>query len=86
MKTFYAVAVSMVAGFGLGVVAIQTLHAQAKPKAYLVSESEILDPAALAVSCRVIDTALLGRRSQEGRSHRAVIAAIGDPSHPQLAI
>jgi uncharacterized protein (DUF1330 family) len=48
MKTFYTVAVSVVAGFGLGVVAIQTLHAQAKPKAYLVSESEILDLAALA--------------------------------------
>ena len=41
MKTFYTVAVSMVAGFGLGVVAIQTLHAQAKPPVYVVTEIDV---------------------------------------------
>ena len=47
MKTRYAVALSMVAGVALGAAAIQGLHAQAKPKAYLVTESEILDRTAL---------------------------------------
>ena len=48
MKTCYSVTLAMIAGVGIGAAAVLTLHAQAKPKAYLVSESEILDPAALA--------------------------------------
>jgi uncharacterized protein (DUF1330 family) len=48
MKTWYTVALSMVAGAALGGAAIQGLHAQAKPKAYIVTESELLDAAALA--------------------------------------
>jgi uncharacterized protein (DUF1330 family) len=47
MKTRYTVALSMVAGAALGAAAIQGLHAQAKPKAYLITESEVLDRAAL---------------------------------------
>ena len=38
MKTKYTVALSMLAGVGLGAVAVQGLHAQAKPPAYLVIE------------------------------------------------
>jgi uncharacterized protein (DUF1330 family) len=37
----------MIAGAAVGAAAIQGLHAQAKPKAFLVTESEILDHAAL---------------------------------------
>jgi uncharacterized protein (DUF1330 family) len=47
MKTRYTVVLSMIAGAAVGAGAIQGLHAQAKPKAYLVTESEILDRAAL---------------------------------------
>ena len=47
MKTRYTVALSMIAGAAVGAAAIQGLHAQAKPKAYLVTESEILDRPAL---------------------------------------
>jgi hypothetical protein len=42
MKTRYTVALSVVAGAALGAAAVQGLHAQAKPKAYTVSESETL--------------------------------------------
>ena len=48
MKTYFTVALAMVAGFGLGAVAVQGVHAQAKPKAYTVSEIETLDAAAQA--------------------------------------
>jgi uncharacterized protein (DUF1330 family) len=42
MKTYYTVAaVSMLAGFGLGVLAIQTLHAQGKPPVYVVTEIDV---------------------------------------------
>lgn len=46
MKTHYTVAVSVFAGAALGAAAIQGLHAQAKPPAYVVTEVEIIDEAA----------------------------------------
>ena len=41
MKTRYTVAFAMLAGFGLGVVAVQGLHAQAKPPVYYISEIDV---------------------------------------------
>jgi uncharacterized protein (DUF1330 family) len=46
MKTHYTIALAMLAGFGLGTVAVQGLHAQAKAPVYQVTEIEILDPEA----------------------------------------
>jgi uncharacterized protein (DUF1330 family) len=46
MRTCYTVALSMIAGAALGGAAIQGLHAQAKPPAYIITETEILDQAA----------------------------------------
>jgi uncharacterized protein (DUF1330 family) len=43
MKTHYTIALAMLAGFGLGTVAVEGLHAQAKPPVYQVTEIEILD-------------------------------------------
>ena len=48
MNTKYKFVVAVVAGAALGAAAVQGLHAQAKPKAYIVTESEVLDAAALA--------------------------------------
>jgi hypothetical protein len=47
MHTKSKMVLTLVAGVPLGAAAVQGLHAEAKPKAYLVSESEILDRAAL---------------------------------------
>jgi uncharacterized protein (DUF1330 family) len=41
MKIQYAVALSLVTGIAVGAVAIERLHAQAKPPVYLVTEIEI---------------------------------------------
>ena len=46
MKTQHAVALAMLAGFGLGTVAVEGLHAQAKPPVYSVAEIDIADQAA----------------------------------------
>ena len=43
MKTQYAVALALLAGFGLGAVAVQGLHAEAKPPAYYISEIVVRD-------------------------------------------
>ena len=48
MKTRYTVTLAMVAGFGLGAVAVQGLHAQANPPVYSVAEIDIADQAAYA--------------------------------------
>src|ERR1700758_5540592 len=44
MKTQYTVALAMVAGFGLGAVAVQGLHAQAKAPVYYVSIIDVTNP------------------------------------------
>jgi uncharacterized protein (DUF1330 family) len=41
MKTCYTVTLAMLAGFGLGAVAVQGLHAQAKPPIYYVAEIDV---------------------------------------------
>jgi hypothetical protein len=57
MKTRYAVALSVVAGAALGAAAVQGLHAQAKPKAYTVSEVETINPAALGAFVSALEDA-----------------------------
>jgi uncharacterized protein (DUF1330 family) len=46
MKTYYTVALSMLAGAALGAVAIQGLQAQGKPTVYLVTEIDVTNPEA----------------------------------------
>ena len=46
MKTRYTVALSMIAGVALGGAAIHGLHAQAKPPAYVITHTEIINQAA----------------------------------------
>jgi hypothetical protein len=43
MKTLCAAAFALLAGFGLGAVAVQGLHAEAKPPAYYISEIVVRD-------------------------------------------
>jgi uncharacterized protein (DUF1330 family) len=48
MKTHVAVGVAMLAGFGIGAVAVEGIHAQVKPPAYVISEIELTNPEAYA--------------------------------------
>ena len=41
MKTKYAVPLAVIVGFGLGAVAIEGLHAQAKPPVYTITEVDV---------------------------------------------
>jgi len=43
MKTHHAVAIAMFAGIAIGGVAVQVLHAQAKPRAYVVIEMDVMN-------------------------------------------
>ena len=44
MKNKYWVPVAILAGIGIGAAAVQTLHAQAKPPVYVVSEIDVTNP------------------------------------------
>src|SRR5882762_8701084 len=48
MNTHYTMTLAMLAGFGLGAVAVQGLHAQAKPPVYQVVEIDVLNQEAYA--------------------------------------
>ena len=77
MNTKFKFALAVVAGAALGAAAVQGLHAQAKPKAYLVSESEILDAAAAAAYSPAVQAA---QRAAGGRSFRTtgkIVANVG---------
>jgi uncharacterized protein (DUF1330 family) len=67
MKTRYTVALSLLAGAALGAAAIHGLHAQDKPKAYVVSEIEPLDPATEAGFSALVQ---LAQKVAGGRSFR----------------
>jgi hypothetical protein len=43
MRTLYAVALALLAGFGHGAIAVQGLRAEAKPPAYYISEIVVRD-------------------------------------------
>jgi uncharacterized protein (DUF1330 family) len=44
MKPHCTIALAMLAGFGLGVVAVQSLHAQAKPPIYMIADNDVTNP------------------------------------------
>jgi uncharacterized protein (DUF1330 family) len=80
MNTKYKMVLAVVAGAALGAAAVQGLHAQAKPKAYLISETEALDAAAIAAYGPLIRPAIDaagGRRLNVPGGK--TIAFVGDP-------
>ena len=43
MKTLHVVALASIVSFGVGAIAVQGLHAQAKPPAYYIAEVDVSD-------------------------------------------
>jgi uncharacterized protein (DUF1330 family) len=80
MNTTSKIVLAVVAGVVLGAAAVQGLHAQAKPKAYVVSETEAIDTAAVAAYgplIRPVIDAAGGRRlnTPGGKT----VAFVGEP-------
>jgi hypothetical protein len=48
MKTQFTVALAMLTGVAAGAIAVQGLHAQAKPMVYLITEIDVTNPEAYA--------------------------------------
>lgn len=48
MNTYIKLGLAMLAGFGLGAIAVDQLHAQARPPAYVISEIDVINADAYA--------------------------------------
>jgi uncharacterized protein (DUF1330 family) len=71
---------ALVAGAALGAAAVQGLHAQVKPKAYLVTETEVIDAAALAAYTPQAQAAVRAAGGVPGVvATGRVIALVGEP-------
>src|SRR6266436_3403337 len=78
MKTRYTVLLSMIAGAAVGAAAIQGLHAQAKPKVYFISESEVLDRAAVDAYNSQVQQAIKAAGGNLVVGEK-IVAVLGDP-------
>src|SRR5262249_13451711 len=83
MKTWYTVALSMVAGAALGGAAIQGLHAQAKPKAYTVSELEVLDAQAAPGVAQRVQAAQANAGGRNFRTGGGKVVGMEGPPPPK---
>jgi len=81
MKIHYTVGFAMLVGFGFGAITVQSLHAQAKPKAYLVTETEVIDAAALATYTPQAQAAVRAAGGRPGivATGGRIVALVGTP-------
>ena len=87
MKTKFKIVLAVAAGAAFGAAAVQGLHAQAKPKAYTVTELQTIDAKAAAdVGKRIQDaqTAAGGRNFRTGGGK--VVGLEGPPPPQRVAI
>jgi hypothetical protein len=66
-------------GAGLGAAAIQGLHAQAKPLAYVISEIEITDKERLCEGVRSLAVKALKERPKQLAAGGKTAAILGEP-------
>jgi uncharacterized protein (DUF1330 family) len=86
MKTYFTVGLAMFAGFGLGAVAVQGIHAQAKPPIYQITE---IVPDNMATYVKdYVPRAQAAIKAAGGRllAGGAATAVEGDPPKPRIAI
>lgn len=87
MKTRYVLALAVVVGFGLGAVAVQGLHAQAKPPIYYIAEMDVTNVDAYtkeyAPKAQALIKASGGRLLAAGQK---VTALEGAPPKPRVAV
>ena len=88
MNTNIKIALAVVAGAALGAAGIQTLHAQAKPKAYAITETEPLDAAAANAYTPLVQAAqkAAGGARNFRTSGGRIVSIEGAPAPKRVAI
>jgi uncharacterized protein (DUF1330 family) len=77
MNSNSKIVLALVLGAALGAASVHGLHAQAKPKAYIVTESEILDAAAAAAYSPKNQAAQAAAGGRSFRTTGKVTAIVG---------
>jgi uncharacterized protein (DUF1330 family) len=88
MKTYFTVTLAMLAGTAIGAIAVEGLHAQAKPKAYSVTKLETLDAAAQAAYVPLVQAAqkTAGAARLFNTGGGRIVAMEGAPAPKRVAI
>jgi uncharacterized protein (DUF1330 family) len=87
MKTHYTVVLSISAGVAIGAAAVQALHAQAKPPAYVVAEIDVMNSAPYEKEYVPSATKAITDRGGKYIVRGGETAAMyGDPPKPRIAI
>src|SRR3979490_2377494 len=87
MKTHYTIALSLLAGVAVGAAAVQALHAQAKPPAYVIAEIDVADVGPYAKQ----EVPPAAKAGADGGGKYIVrggdtVAFYGDPPKPRIAV
>jgi uncharacterized protein (DUF1330 family) len=83
MNTKSKIAIALVAGTALGAAAVQGLHAQAKPKAYTVTELQTLDAKLAADVAKRIQAAQVSAGGHNFRTGGGKVVGLEGPTPPQ---
>ena len=86
MNAKFKIALAIVAGAALGAVAVQGLHAQAKPKTYVVTETEPLDAAAAAVFSPLATATLTAAGGRSLRTAGGRVVAMEGAAAPKRVV
>jgi uncharacterized protein (DUF1330 family) len=86
MNTKFKIALAVVAGTALGAAAMQGLHAQAKPKAYTISELETLDATANSAFVPLVQAAQQAAGGRNLRTGGGKIVALEGTAPKRVAI
>jgi uncharacterized protein (DUF1330 family) len=87
MKTSSIVAIAMLAGMAIGAAAVQSLHAQSKPVAYVISEIDVTNPDAYAKEYVPLANRALAESGQKRlASGGKTVALAGDPPASRVVL
>jgi uncharacterized protein (DUF1330 family) len=86
MNSSTKLATALLVGVVTGGVAVHQLHAQAKPKAYLVTESQIIDNAAAQASAQQIQSVIQAAGGRTLISTRGKITAVVGPAPVRFGV
>src|SRR5258706_14973328 len=78
MNQYLGLGLGMIAGTLIEAAGVSVLHAQAKPKAYLVSESEVLDAAAVPSYTAAITAVQKAAGARSLGTRGKIVATVGE--------
>ena len=89
MRIKYAVSLAVLTGIGIGGAAVQTIHAQAKPPVYMVTEIDVTDTEGYMKEYLPLASALVkahGGRILARGSSQEITAIAGEPPKGRVSI